>query len=65
MPLTSRLASREDLPVILPLVAASIAQLQRAQVHRVNHCFARRRYWRSGRAAGMPNRPREAELWQT
>jgi GNAT superfamily N-acetyltransferase len=29
MPLTSRLASREDLPVILPLVAAAIAQLQR------------------------------------
>ena len=29
MPLTSRLASREDLPVILPLVAAAIAQLQK------------------------------------
>jgi GNAT superfamily N-acetyltransferase len=28
MPLTSRLASREDLPVVLPLVAAAIAQLQ-------------------------------------
>jgi GNAT superfamily N-acetyltransferase len=28
MPLTSRLANREDLPVILPLVAAAIAQLQ-------------------------------------